>query len=267
MIETTFADHGIDIPYGSSGEVRVQCPQCTPMRKPQNQRKRELAVNVSEGGMEYNWGNEIQNAPGEIGVSRGLTQEVSAPMCSQSTPTPSPETIESLPRTRAEAIACGSKHYFTGKPCPNGHVAPRFVSNFGCDECLKAGYRERFRRDPERFREANRLHVANNPEANARRSAEWLTANPLMAVVIRTNTTAKRRGAVGTITLDEWQSLLERYGHRCIVCGAEDVGIGADHIVPIADGGPNTIDNIQPMCWDCNRKKCRRTIDYREVQS
>ena len=49
MSDHTYADFGIEIPFGGSGEVRVQCPQCTPMRKPQNQRKRELAVNTVEG--------------------------------------------------------------------------------------------------------------------------------------------------------------------------------------------------------------------------
>lgn len=36
-----------------------------------------------------------------------------------------------------EAAAKGARHYFTGKPCIRGHVAPRFVSNTGCTECAK----------------------------------------------------------------------------------------------------------------------------------
>lgn len=39
--------------------------------------------------------------------------------------------------TWADASAQGAKHYFTGKPCIRGHVAPRFVSNTGCTECAK----------------------------------------------------------------------------------------------------------------------------------
>jgi twinkle protein len=42
----SFRDHGIELPFGASGEVRVTCPQCTPHRKPGNQRERDLAVNV-----------------------------------------------------------------------------------------------------------------------------------------------------------------------------------------------------------------------------
>lgn len=39
------------------------------------------------------------------------------------------------PITREQAIQQGLQHYFTGKPCTRGHIAPRFVSSFGCKEC------------------------------------------------------------------------------------------------------------------------------------
>lgn len=38
---------------------------------------------------------------------------------------------------RQDAIAQGLKRYYTGRICPNGHYAERFVSNFGCTECLR----------------------------------------------------------------------------------------------------------------------------------
>lgn len=37
--------------------------------------------------------------------------------------------------TRAQALAEGRVHYFTGKPCKYGHVAPRMVSDYNCSEC------------------------------------------------------------------------------------------------------------------------------------
>jgi len=40
-----------------------------------------------------------------------------------------------LPKTRAEAKALNQKHYFTGKPCNRGHVAPRFTSIGKCKAC------------------------------------------------------------------------------------------------------------------------------------
>lgn len=38
--------------------------------------------------------------------------------------------------TREEAAAQSRKLYFTGKPCVNGHTAPRYVTTGGCLGCL-----------------------------------------------------------------------------------------------------------------------------------
>ena len=38
--------------------------------------------------------------------------------------------------SRSEAKAQGASHYFTGKPCVLGHIAPRRVQNGGCQVCL-----------------------------------------------------------------------------------------------------------------------------------
>ena len=40
--------------------------------------------------------------------------------------------------SRKDAKAQGLKHYFTGKPCKNGHVAQRFTSKGICMECNRA---------------------------------------------------------------------------------------------------------------------------------
>jgi len=52
--------------------------------------------------------------------------------------------------SRKAASSQGLKTYFTGKPCPHGHVCQRWVVNGGCDLCLRkrrkdtnAEYRER----------------------------------------------------------------------------------------------------------------------------
>ena len=35
----------------------------------------------------------------------------------------------------------------------------------------------------------------------------------------------------------------------------EEGGWEIDHSKPKADGGTEHINNLQPMCWECNRKK------------
>lgn len=45
----SFSEYKINVPYGSSGEIKALCPQCSSTRKPQNQNKRELSVNIDKG--------------------------------------------------------------------------------------------------------------------------------------------------------------------------------------------------------------------------
>lgn len=45
----TFAEFGIELPSGRSGEVRAVCPRCSPSRKRMHQRERDLAVNTDDG--------------------------------------------------------------------------------------------------------------------------------------------------------------------------------------------------------------------------
>lgn len=39
---------GIEVPYGASGNVRLTCPKCTPHRKPGNQRRKDLSVDLDQ---------------------------------------------------------------------------------------------------------------------------------------------------------------------------------------------------------------------------
>ena len=38
-----------------------------------------------------------------------------------------------------EAKAANAKQYFNGRPCPSGHVAPRYTSNQACVVCVRDG--------------------------------------------------------------------------------------------------------------------------------
>jgi 5-methylcytosine-specific restriction endonuclease McrA len=65
----------------------------------------------------------------------------------------------------------------------------------------------------------------------------------------------------GSHTQQEWEAALEKLNHACAKCGSTQ-RIEKDHIVPVSRGGANNINNLQPLCRNCNAQKNDRTIDY-----
>lgn len=55
--------------------------------------------------------------------------------------------------------------------------------------------------------------------------------------------------------------VLKRDGFTCCMCGANGPGVKleVDHIIPVAEGGSDALDNLQTLCFECNRGK-RDTI-------
>ena len=60
----------------------------------------------------------------------------------------------------------------------------------------------------------------------------------------------------------QWQMLCDHYQNRCAACNRE-AWLTRDHIKPLSQGGSDTIENIQPLCYDCNAAKADREIDFR----
>lgn len=87
--------------------------------------------------------------------------------------------------------------------------------------------------------------------------------------VIRRAIANRRRTRVtqagGTYTVDEWEALKAEYDYTCLCCGKcePEVQLEADHVIPVSKNGSGDIDNIQPLCSPCNKRKGRKTTDYR----
>lgn len=59
--------------------------------------------------------------------------------------------------------------------------------------------------------------------------------------------------------------VFKRDGFTCQYCGRKTPAIvlEVDHIIPIAGGGTDDIENLVTACWDCNRGKGARDLDSR----
>ena len=63
---------------------------------------------------------------------------------------------------------------------------------------------------------------------------------------------SKRRGLKKLRVL-----VFTRDGHKCRFCGrgSPDVELHVDHIIPVAAGGDDELENLQTLCKDCNLGK------------
>lgn len=76
---------------------------------------------------------------------------------------------------------------------------------------------------------------------------------------------ARTVNSTGNYTLQEWADLKKKYYHTCLCCRKREpeIKLTLDHVVPIINGGSNSIENMQPLCKSCNSKKHTKETDYR----
>ncbi|NEO81815.1 RNA-guided endonuclease IscB [Moorena sp. SIO4G3] len=55
--------------------------------------------------------------------------------------------------------------------------------------------------------------------------------------------------------------LLAKWGRNCVYCGAENVPLEVEHIIPKSKGGSNRISNLTLACRCCNQKKGSNPIE------
>ena len=69
---------------------------------------------------------------------------------------------------------------------------------------------------------------------------------------------------IGTHTKEQWQSMKDFFA-VCVICEGESglINLERDHIIPLYQGGSDSIKNIQPLCAKCNARKGADDIDHR----
>lgn len=64
--------------------------------------------------------------------------------------------------SRQEAIRSGQVRYFSGKPCPKGHITYRYTSTATCVVCLR-NEKAKIREDIRRYREVAEASESTEP--------------------------------------------------------------------------------------------------------
>lgn len=88
--------------------------------------------------------------------------------------------------------------------------------------------------------------------------------NPKNIAHLKSRRYAREQGAKGSHSLKEWESLKEKYSNRCGFCN-EGKKLTKDHIIPLSEGGTDYIDNIQPLCRNCNSQKWKHIYEHPEL--
>lgn len=134
-----------------------------------------------------------------------------------------------------------------------------------CKPCLKIEYKKNKERYAQYYRdhkEELNEYSRNYRRENADYWRKWKQDHPEAVAVSRQNDRAKRSANGGRISKRDWRRILDAFNHCCAKCGSSE-NIHMDHVVPLARGGANSIDNVQPLCQTCNLRKGAKTEDYR----
>lgn len=118
----------------------------------------------------------------------------------------------------------------------------------------------------ERTNEQNRNWRIANPEYMPNYLAKYLpeyNQRPERREANRMQALNRYRGLVGQLPKDCMAQLIKLYGEACMNpnCDRDDSILTIDHVVPVSKGGVNTMDNVQILCYTCNRRKGNRSED------
>ncbi len=113
------------------------------------------------------------------------------------------------------------------------------------------------------YKRTNERYKAHSLEYNR----EYSRAHPERNAQNFNNRRARKQQAGGSFTSKEWLELCIRYHYTCLCCKRREPGITltVDHVIPLSKGGSNSIENIQPLCLECNLRKGTNTKDYRPL--
>ena len=127
--------------------------------------------------------------------------------------------------------------------------------HFCCRDCYYNFVKERLP-----FNECNAYKgVRKEGETKQVYHRNYCKKHPEIISHLKANRYAREKGAIGHHTLKQWQELKIKYNNKCAMCGLEKT-LTKDHIIPLSKGGTNNIENIQPLCRNCNSKKNNKII-------
>ncbi|OBS08978.1 HNH endonuclease [Acidihalobacter prosperus] len=124
------------------------------------------------------------------------------------------------------------------------------------------------RRRPPGWLAPSLQHRVDTTMAWVRRLCRWAPASAIGIETVRFDTqrlqnpeisgVEYQQGALAGCEVREY--LLEKWGRKCAYCGAENVPLEIEHIVPKSRGGSDRVSNLALACRACNQAKGNRDV-------
>lgn len=122
-----------------------------------------------------------------------------------------------------------------------------------------------YKENREKKLEYDRLWREKNRDRQLKNVRRWHKENKERTRELDRRRRARKLGAQGAFTTQQWVELCKTHKHICLCCG-EKKPLTVDHVIPLSKGGSNDISNIQPLCMACNMSKGTKTIDFRTIR-
>ena len=158
------------------------------------------------------------------------------------------------------------------KPCINCNKDIDGKCNSYCKKCDAARNRRYYEKNKAKENARRHKYYKDNKEFSKQFIKNWRDKNPdvVRAAINR------RRARKNNADSDGWteSQVMELYGNSCHICNKQinilatrragqngwEEGLHFDHVIPLAKGGSDTIDNIRPSHALCNIKKGYKII-------
>jgi 5-methylcytosine-specific restriction endonuclease McrA len=129
----------------------------------------------------------------------------------------------------------------------------------------RAVRKQRYAEDPDyrlRLLIGQAIARRRDPEPDRQRSRKFRAENRDLCRYYANQYRARKAGAEGDCSPEEWEAILAYFDNRCAYCLRPENEVGTlarEHMLPLSRGGSNRAENLVPSCKPCNSSKHDKT--------